>query len=120
VGLSVPVCYQEEVRLALRGCAVLALMVGSAAIAPLDRVDPTSDARAGITPAGERGETPAIRTGSDLGRRLAHHPPVALPPPAATLRGPDLAEVIRPPRPAPRSSRPRAGARRARAPPLPA
>jgi len=118
VGLTVPACYPQEVRFALRGCAVLALVLGIAVVAPVERVDPTGDA--GITPAGERGETPAIRTGSDLGRRLAHHAPVALPPLAATLRGPDLAEVVRPPRPAPPRSQPRAGTRRARAPPPPA
>jgi hypothetical protein len=117
VGLSVPACYPNQVRFALRGCAVLALVLGIAVVAPVERVD-TGDA--GITPAGERGETPAIRTGADLGRRLAHHAPVALPAPAATLRGPHLAAVVRLPRPALPCGRLRAGAWRARAPPPPA
>jgi hypothetical protein len=105
------------VRLALRGCAVLAIAFGTAFVAPVQRIEHSPDARSGITPAGERGDAPAIRSGVDLGRRLAHPAPLALPPATAGLHGPSLVESVRSARRADWMLRVRAGACRARAPP---
>jgi hypothetical protein len=117
VGLAVPVCYPEVVRFALRGCAVLAIALGMAVVAPVQRIEQSRDARSGITPAGERGDAPAIRSGLDRGRRLAHPVPVALLPATAVLRGPSLVGPVRPARRADWILCVRAGACRARAPP---
>ncbi len=110
-------CYPDRVRPALRRAAVLAVAIGMAIVAPVQRFERSTDERAGIASAGERGQAPAIRTGADLGRRLAHPAPLAPPPAVAAVGAPPLAGIVRSARGALRIGRARAGARRARAPP---
>jgi hypothetical protein len=105
------------VRFALRGLGVLAVAFGVAVVAPVQRVERSRDPGSGIAPAGERDSAPAIRTGADLGRRLAHSLPLALPPAASALQAPDLTAVIRFARCADPIVRARTRARGARAPP---
>jgi len=112
-----PVCYPRMVRFAVRGCAILAVVLGMAVVAPVQRVERSREPGSGITPAGERDDAPAIRTGADLGRRLAQPLPVALPPAVAALRAAHLSGVIRSGFRGDPIVRVRAGARGARAPP---
>lgn len=103
----------------MRGLAVLLAALGLAISAPVQRIDRSSDARAGITPPGDRGDAPAIRTSSDLGRNIAQPVPLALPPAVVQLRAPDIAGIVRSRGEAGGAGRRRPGAHRARAPPLP-
>lgn len=108
---------QESVRHALRGCAVLALLLGVAAAAPIERIDRASESRAGIGRPGERGDAPAICTDPGFERQAAHELPAALPPMAALSRPPAVAGSTGPRGRAGRIGRAAARANAARAPP---
>ena len=111
-------CYHPGVRHTLRAFAVLAVVLGLAALPrPVERFGDSSEPPAGIGPAGKRSATPAIRAGAGLERRAPHALAGVLPPAAGRLHPPAAVAVLRRERAVVRLAQERGRANGPRAPP---